>query len=65
MTDDTRKQLVDWAMMDFNDLVDLIEIAKSFDDLANMKTTLVKYGVAEDLIDKAADFAQIKLLRGA
>ena len=66
MTDDKRKEIVDWAFADFRELVELIEFASTSDStLATVKRILADAGVPATTIDKASDAAQLKKIRRA
>jgi hypothetical protein len=66
MTDDKRKEIVDWAMADFAALIDLIEVASVKPvTLEGVKRYLREAGVPVLVIQRAADEVELKQIRRA
>jgi hypothetical protein len=64
MTDEKRKQLVDWAMSDFKDLVELIEVAQQNQETYEaVKQYLQKAGLSRRVLNAAIDEAAMKEIR--
>ena len=64
MTDEKRKQLVDWAMSDFKDLVELIEVAQQNQETYEaVKQYLQNAGLSRRVLNAAIDEAAMKEIR--
>jgi hypothetical protein len=64
MTDDKRKQLVDWAMSDFKALVELLEFAHQHAETYKAVVQyLEKAGLSRRVLNAAIDEAAMKEIR--
>jgi hypothetical protein len=64
MTDEKRKQLVDWAMSDFKDLVELVEVAQQNQETYEaVKQYLQNAGLSRRVLNAAIDEAAMKEIR--